>query len=114
MKRHVNAAGRQFGQQCPSNLTSYPICNPIQHLWGELDQGLRARPDHPTSVLDLTNALAVEWEKNPAADHHKNACDFGMRCSAVTYGCNVQVSTHFWPYSVNQYVHQVIVNYVNN
>ena len=28
---------------------------------------LRARPDHPTSVLELTNALVSEWEKIPAA-----------------------------------------------
>jgi len=37
-----------------------PDLNPIQHLWDELEQRLRARPSCSTSVLDLTNALLVE------------------------------------------------------
>ena len=30
--------------------------NSIQHLWDELGHRLRARPYHPSSVFDLTNA----------------------------------------------------------
>jgi len=33
-----------------------PDLNPIEHLWDELKQRLKARP-RPTSVSDLTNAL---------------------------------------------------------
>ena len=35
--------------------------NPIKHLnWDELERLLRARPNRPTSVPDLTNALEAE------------------------------------------------------
>ena len=76
--------------------------NPIEHLWDELECRLRSRPNRPTSVPDLTNALVVEWKQIPAAmfQHpveslprrveaviatkgyqlHINAHDFGMRC----------------------------------
>jgi hypothetical protein len=33
-----------------------PELNPIEHLWDELEPWLRARPNHPTSVPNLTNA----------------------------------------------------------
>jgi hypothetical protein len=33
-----------------------PDLNPIEHLWDELEHRLRARPNCPTSVPDLTNA----------------------------------------------------------
>jgi hypothetical protein len=41
--------------------------NPIEHLWDELERRLRARPNRPTSVPDLTNALVAEWKQVPAA-----------------------------------------------
>ena len=44
-----------------------PDLNPIEHLWDELEHRLRARPNHPTSVPDLTNALVAEWNQVPAA-----------------------------------------------
>ena len=44
-----------------------PDLNPIEHLWDELERQLRARPNRPTSVPDLTNALVVEWKQIPAA-----------------------------------------------
>ena len=31
-----------------------PDLNPIEHLWDELERQMRARPNHPTSVPDLT------------------------------------------------------------
>ena len=37
-----------------------PELNPIEQLWDELERRLRARPNHPTSVPDLTNALVAE------------------------------------------------------
>ncbi|KAI4896297.1 hypothetical protein NFI96_027926 [Prochilodus magdalenae] len=37
-----------------------PDLNLIEHLWDELEQTLRARPSHPTSVSDLSNALLKE------------------------------------------------------
>ena len=41
--------------------------NPIEHLWNELERRLRARPNRPTSVPDLTNALVAEWKQIPTA-----------------------------------------------
>jgi hypothetical protein len=37
-----------------------PDLNPIKHLRDELERRLRARPNRPTSVPDLTNALVAE------------------------------------------------------
>ena len=48
-------------------LAQSPDLNPIEHLWDELDHRLRARPNCPTSVPDLTNALVAEWKQVPAA-----------------------------------------------
>ena len=39
----------------------------IKHLWDELGRRLRARPNRPTSVPDLTNALVAELKQVPAA-----------------------------------------------
>ena len=41
-----------------------PDLNPIEHLCDELESLLQARPNHPTSVPDLTNA---EWKQVLAA-----------------------------------------------
>ena len=40
---------------------------PIEHLWDELECRLRARPNRPTSLPDLTNALVAEWKQLSAA-----------------------------------------------
>ena len=37
-----------------------PALNPIKHLWVDLECRLRARPNRPTSVPDLTNVLVAE------------------------------------------------------
>jgi hypothetical protein len=47
--------------------TQSPDFNPNEHLWDELEHQLRARPNRPTSVPDLTNALVAEWKQVPAA-----------------------------------------------
>jgi hypothetical protein len=39
-----------------------PDFNPIKHLWDEWEDRLRARPNHPTSVPDLTNAPAAMFQ----------------------------------------------------
>ena len=44
-----------------------PDLNPIQQLWEELERRLRAGPNHPTSVPNLTNALVAEWKQVPVA-----------------------------------------------
>ena len=44
-----------------------PVFNPIKQLWDELERRLRARPNRPTSVPDLTHALVAEWKQVPAA-----------------------------------------------
>ena len=44
-----------------------PDNNPIKHLWDELERRLRARPNRPTSVPDLTHPLEAEWKQIHAA-----------------------------------------------
>ena len=44
-----------------------PYLNHIERLWDELERRLRARPNHPTSVPILTNALMTGWKQVPAA-----------------------------------------------
>ena len=44
-----------------------PDLNLIEHLWDELEHRLRARPNLPTSVPELTNTLVAEWKQVPAA-----------------------------------------------
>jgi hypothetical protein len=44
-----------------------PDLNSIKHIWDELERQLRARPNHPTSVLILTSALVAEWKRVSAA-----------------------------------------------
>ena len=84
-----------------------PALNPIVQLWDELEHQLRARPNRPTSVPNLTRALVTEGKQVPAAmflhlveslprrveaviaakgnQLHMNAHDFGMRCSTSRY-----------------------------
>ena len=47
-----------------------PALNPIKHLWDDLERRLRSRPNRPTSVPDLTNALVAEGNQVPAAMFH--------------------------------------------
>ena len=44
-----------------------PDLYPIEYLWNEVEDRLRARPNRPKSVPDLTNALVDEWKKVPSA-----------------------------------------------
>ena len=41
--------------------------NPLQRLGDKLESWLRAKPYHPTSMANLTNALVAESEQIPAA-----------------------------------------------
>ena len=60
-----------------------PNLNPIEHLWDELERRLRARPNRPTSVPDLTNVLMAEWKQVPAAMFQKLAESLPRRVEAV-------------------------------
>lgn len=42
-----------------------PDLSPIKYLWDELEQKLRARPSHPTSVPDLIKALLEKRSNIP-------------------------------------------------
>jgi hypothetical protein len=44
-----------------------PDLNSIEHLLDELECQLRAKPNCPTSVPNLTNALVAEWKHIPGA-----------------------------------------------
>lgn len=61
----------------------------VEELDPQLECRLRARPYHPSSVPDLTNALEVKWEQTPAA-RSPNVCldltDFTLFNSPDTLG----------------------------
>ena len=57
--------------------------NPSKHLWDELERPLRARPYHPTSVPDLTNALVAEWKQIPAAMFQHQVESLPRRVEAI-------------------------------
>jgi transposase len=40
--------------------TFSPDLNPTEHLWDELDKQIRCRPNPPTTVQDLEQALLLE------------------------------------------------------
>ena len=93
-----------------------PNLNSIEHLWYELERRLRARPNHPTSVPDLTNGLGsnTEWKQVPAAMLPHLVESLPIRVEAVVAakgGTNsilmpmmfdAQVSTYFWSCSVRK------------
>ena len=60
-----------------------PDLNPIEHLWDELERRLRVRPNRPTSVPDLTNALVAEWKPVPRS----NVPTSGGKPSQKSGGC---------------------------
>jgi hypothetical protein len=60
-----------------------PDLNPTEHLWDELESLLRAMPNLPTSVPDLTNALVAEWKQVPSAMFPT----FGGKSSQKSGGC---------------------------
>ena len=85
-----------------------PDLNPSQHLWYEL----WTRPYRPSSVLDFSNALVVEWEQIPAARFRILVESLLTRVDAVSssivmpdalelydqqsHECKYVVSTLFW------------------
>jgi hypothetical protein len=42
-----------------------PELNLTEHLWGELERGLRSRPQRPTSLTALATALQEDWAAIP-------------------------------------------------
>ena len=58
--------------------------NPKEHLWDELESQVRARPNSPTSVPDLTNALVAEWKQVPTAMFQHLVEGLTKRVEAVT------------------------------
>ena len=98
-------------------LAQSPDLNPIEYLWDELESRLQARPNHPTSVPDLVNALVAKWKQVPGAMLQEQVKSLPGRVEAVIAAktgptsyyrnemFNEQVSTYFWSYSVNQQNH---------
>jgi hypothetical protein len=57
---------------------------PEEACLGELECQLRARPNRPTSVHDLTNALVAEWKQVPVAMFQHLLESLSRRVEAVT------------------------------
>ena len=82
------------------NLTGLqsPGLNPTEHLWDEFERRLRARPNRPTSVPGLTNALVAEWRQIPTAMFQHPVESLPRRVEAVKAairgGDQLQINTH--------------------
>ena len=44
-----------------------PDPDPIEHLWGNLDQRVRRPPNPPSNVIQLRQTLIQEWSTIPQA-----------------------------------------------
>ena len=60
-----------------------PDLNPIEHLWDELERRIRNRPNLPTSLQQLQDALLEEWEAIPREVWRKLIFSMRKRCQAV-------------------------------
>jgi hypothetical protein len=61
-----------------------PDLNPVKHLWDELERRLQVRPNRPTSVPNITNALMAELKQVPAAMFQHLVESLPSRAEAVT------------------------------
>ncbi|GFT37317.1 transposable element Tc1 transposase [Trichonephila clavipes] len=48
-----------------------PDLNPIEHLWDELEQGLRSQPNRPSSLQALSSAVMDAWKAIPMVTYQK-------------------------------------------
>jgi hypothetical protein len=79
-------------------LAQSPDLNPIKHLWDELECRLRARPNCPTSVPNLTNALEAEWKQVPATIFQHKVESIPRRVEAViaARGDQLNINAHYF------------------
>ena len=73
-----------------------PDLNPIEHRWDELERRLRARPNRTTSVPNLTNALAAEWNQVSAAvfEHLVESLPSRVEAVIVAKGDQLLINAH--------------------
>ena len=63
----------------------FPDCNPIEHMWDELDSRLRQRHHAPNTVDELSQALLEEWNNIP----RRNLCTSMTRRVHAVLNSNV-------------------------
>ena len=63
-----------------------PDLNPIEHLWNNADQRVRRRPIPPSNVIQLRQALILQWNNihNPKSINSL-ICSTRQRCQAVLH-----------------------------
>ena len=89
-----------------------PDLNHMEHLWDELERRLRARPNRPTSVPNLTNALVAEWKKVPAAMFQHLVESLPRRVEAVIAakgGPTLYLCLRFWSEMLDEQVFHIYV-----
>ena len=79
-----------------------PDLKPIEHLWDELERRLRARPNRPTSVPNLTNALVTEWKQVLIAMIQHLVESLPRRVEAViaAKGNQLHVNAHYFRFEM--------------
>ena len=66
--------------------------NPFKQLWDELGLRLRARPNHPTTLM-----LVAEWKQVPAAmfQHSGKPCQKSGGCYSSKGGDQLHINADF-------------------
>ena len=64
-------------------LAQSPGINPIEHLWTHVKKKLHQYPSPPTSLHELWDRLAVEWNGIPAETCQRPIESMPRRCEAV-------------------------------
>ncbi|GFU52895.1 transposable element Tc1 transposase [Trichonephila clavipes] len=62
---------------------SDPDQNPIEHLWDELERGLRSQPNRPSSLQALTSAVMDAWMAIPMVTYQKLVESLPKRLSSM-------------------------------
>ena len=60
-----------------------PDLNPIEHLWDQMERELRARPQPPTNLGELRQALQEVWDAVPAHRVRRLTSSMRRRCLAT-------------------------------
>ena len=95
-RRHRARVVEDYLQQETIVRMDWPACppdlNPIEHVWNMLQVAILRRPVQPTTLVELGNALAEEWNNLQMAAIQRLIGSMISRCQAVITSCGSHTS----------------------